>query len=390
MKNLFSSKVALLYILAIAMTISFSAWGTLLNNYAVEVIHFDGEKIGFLQSVREIPGFLAFGVVFLLAFICQQKLAYISTILLGFGVIIAGQLQSVGGLFISTLVMSVGFHYLETISQALSLQWLPKKTAPITLGKISAVKSIVALSVFVLVFIMMKYLTFSYKSAFAFFGIFTMLMGIFAWIGFERFKDDVVQKKSLKLKKEYWLFYILTFLAGARRQIFIIFATFLLVEKFGLKVEDMAVLLFVNALINMYLAPKIGHFIANFGERLTLKLEYFGLVIIFSSYAFVENIYFAFVLYICDHLLFSMAIALKTYFQKIANPEDIASANAVSFTINHIAAIFLPALLGMLWLYSSALVFIAGSCVAILSFALSFLVPKNPRQGFETIFKVQN
>lgn len=387
-KKLFTSKVVLLYIMSIAMVFSFSAWTSLLNNYAVEIIHFNGEQMGFLQSVREIPGFLAFGVVILIAYICQQRLAYLSMITLGFGVILGGQLQSVWGLYVSTIIMSVGFHYLETLNQALSLQWLPKSTAPITLGKISATKSITSLIVFAFVFLMSKYLHFSYATTFAFFGIGTIIVGIISWIGFTHFKEDIVQKKSLKLKKEYWLFYVLTFLAGARRQIFMIFATFLLVEKFGLKVYDMAILLFVNALINMYLAPKIGHFIVRFGERITLKFEYFGLIVIFTSYAFVENIYFAFILYICDHLLFSMAIALKTYFQKIANPEDIASANAVSFTINHISAVFLPALLGMLWLYSSALVFISGASIAIVSFLLSFLIPRHPKRGYETILKI--
>ncbi len=112
-----------------------------------------------------------------------------------------------------------------------------------------------------------------------------------------------------------------------------------------------------------------------------------GLVIVFVSYAFVTNEYVAFGLYIIDHLLFSMAIALKTYFQKIADPKDIASASAVSFTINHIAAVFLPFVLGILWLYSSSLVFVIGASIAILSFILSFLVPKNPMQGFETTLK---
>jgi hypothetical protein len=118
---------------------------------------------------------------------------------------------------------------------------------------------------------------------------------------------------------------------------------------------------------------------------LTLKVEYIGLVTVFVSYAFVDNLYIAFALYIVDHLLFSMAIALKTYFQKIADPKDIASASAVSFTINHIAAVFLPVLLGLVWLYSHSLVFIIGALIAVCSFALAFLIPKEPRQGYETI-----
>lgn len=151
----------------------------------------------------------------------------------------------------------------------------------------------------------------------------------------------------------------------------------------------MVVLLFANSILTMYFAPKIGRFINRFGESITLKIEYFGLILVFVSYAFVENLYFAYFLFIIDHILFSMAIALKTYFQKIADPKDIASASAVSFTINHIAAVFLPALLGMVWLYSSSLVFIIGSGIAVLSLCLSFLVPRNPEQGFETTLKIK-
>jgi hypothetical protein len=97
----------------------------------------------------------------------------------------------------------------------------------------------------------------------------------------------------------------------------------------------------------------------------------------------------AYALYVVDHLLFSMAIALKTYFQKIADPKDIASASAVSFTINHIAAVFLPVLLGLVWLYSNSLVFIIGALIAFLSFSLSLLIPEHPNQGFETTLKTR-
>lgn len=373
--------------MSISMVFSFSAWMSLLNNYAVEVIRFDGEQMGLLQSIREIPGFLAFSVVIVIVYVCQQRLAYISMIILGLGVILGGQLQSVVGLYVSTLIMSLGFHYLETLNQSLSLQWLAKSTAPITLGKISAAKSITSLVVFTLIFFMTKYFYLSYEVTFAFFGVGTIIVALIVWVGFDQFKEGVVQEKSLKLKKQYWLFYVLTFLAGARRQIFIIFATFLLVERFGLRVYDMATLLFVSALINMYLAPKIGYFIVRFGERTTLRLEYIGLIVVFTSYAFVNSVYLALILYVVDHLLFSMAIALKTYFQKIANPQDVASANAVSFTINHISAVFLPAILGMLWLYSNTLVFIVGTLIAIFSFLFSFFVPKHPQRTNETIFK---
>jgi hypothetical protein len=385
LQKLFSSRVALLYIITISMVFSFSAWMSLLNNFTIEVASFNGSQIGVLQSLREIPGFLAFTVVLVLFLIPQQRLAYLSLITLGGGVIVTGIFPNAMGLYITTIIMSIGFHYIETLNQSLSLQWLSKKEAPIVLGKITAVKSFTGLIVFILIYFMMKIYSVEYKYVYIFFGSITFILAIIAWVGFKHFKDDVVQDKNIRLKKQYWLYYLLTFLAGARRQIFVVFAGFLLVEKFGVDIHNMVLLLMVNSILTIYTAPKIGKLISYVGERNTLKIEYIGLLIIFTSYAFVDNLYIAFLLYVIDHILFSMAIALKTYFQKIADPKDIASASAVSFTINHIAAVFLPVLLGLLWLYSYSLVFIVGSFIAISSLLLSFLIPKEPKRGYETI-----
>ncbi len=383
-QNIFHSKKALLYIMSMSMIFSFSAWMSLLNNFVIEVASFDGSQIGMLQSIREIPGFLAFTVVLVILLISQQRLAYISMILLGLGTVLTGIFPTVFGLYITTIIMSIGFHYLETLNQSLSLQWLTKAEAPIVLGKITAAKSFTGLVVFILIYIMMKFYSVEYMYVYIFFGGVTSITGVIAWIAFKHFKDDVVQEKKLKLKKEYWLYYLLTFLAGARRQIFMVFAGFLLVEKFGVDIHNMVLLLLVNSVLNIYFAPKIGKFISRFGERFSLRVEYIGLVLVFLSYAFVDNLYIAYFLFVLDHILFSMVIALKTYFQKIANPKDIATASAVSFTINHIAAVILPALLGLVWLYSHSLVFIIGALIALSSFTLSFLIPKDPKMGYET------
>jgi len=382
--KIFHSKQVLLYIMAIAMVFSFSAWMSLLNNFVIEEALFDGSQIGILQSLREIPGFLAFTVVLVTIIIAQQRLAYLSIMFLGLGTALTGIFPSVLGLYITTVIMSTGFHYLETLNQSLSLQWLSKKEAPEILGKISAIKSFTALIVLGLIYVMMKFYNIQYKDVYLFFGGITFCIGLIAWIMFKHFYDGIVQDKKIRLKKEYWLFYLLTFLAGARRQIFVVFAGFLLVEKFGVDIHNMVALLIVNSVINMYLAPKIGRFITRFGEGISLKIEYIGLLLVFTTYAFVDNLYLAYFLFVIDHLLFSMAIALKTYFQKIANPQDIASASAVSFTINHIAAVILPVLLGLVWLYSHSLVFLIGSLIAVSSLLLSFLIPREPTMGYET------
>jgi predicted MFS family arabinose efflux permease len=191
------------------------------------------------------------------------------------------------------------------------------------------------------------------------------------------------------LRKRYWLYYILTFLSGARRQIFVVFAAFLMVEKFGYSVASLTLLFLVNCAINIWLAPIIGKLVGVWGERNALTFEYIGLIIIFVSYAFVESGVLAAILYILDHMFFALAIAIKTYFQKIADSADIASTAGVSFTINHIAAVILPVGLGVLWLTSPSSVFICGAGFAACSLVLSLFVPDNPEAGNESRFTLR-
>ncbi len=104
-----------------------------------------------------------------------------------------------------------------------------------------------------------------------------------------------------------------------------------------------------------------------------------------KAYAFVSNATVAAGLYVIDHAFFALAIAIKTYFQKIADPADIAPTAGVSFTISHIAAVVIPAAFGFLWLVSPAAVFLSGAAIAALSLLLSFNVPHSPRQGNEVL-----
>jgi len=208
---------------------------------------------------------------------------------------------------------------------------------------------------------------------------------MFCWQHFSLFPEKVSQTKKIILRKRYWLYYALQFMGGARRQIFVVFAGFLMVEKFEFSVAEISLLLLANAAINVVIAPKIGRMIHKFGERRALIFEYVGLTFIFAGYALVESAYIAVFLYIADHLLFSIAIALKTYFQKIADPADIASSAGVSFTINHIAAVFIPVLFGFIWLYSPSLVFFAGAGIALASLLLALNMPAKPSAGNEVL-----
>jgi predicted MFS family arabinose efflux permease len=176
-------------------------------------------------------------------------------------------------------------------------------------------------------------------------------------------------------RKQYWLFYVLSLLAGSRRQIFVAFAVFLLVKKFDFSVQEITILFVVNNVIGYFANPLIGRAVNRFGERAVLSLEYAVLVGVFLTYAYTESRLVVAVMYIVDHLVFSFSMAIRTFFQKIADPRDIAPSMAVGFTINHVAAVAVPALGGLLWLVDYRIVFLGGVVLALGSLALTQLIP---------------
>ena len=127
MKITKNSPELLLLLIAAGSAMSFAIWQNLLNNFAIERAAFGGIEIGILQSLREVPGFLAFTIVFVLLLIREQKMVYVSLIMLGLGTLLTGFFPSAIGFYLTTILMSMGFHYLETLQNSLSLQWLSKR-----------------------------------------------------------------------------------------------------------------------------------------------------------------------------------------------------------------------------------------------------------------------
>lgn len=378
------SPETLLLLLTIAMPLSMSSWMVLINNFAVERAAFDGADIGVLQSVREIPGFLSFAFIFTLLIWREQTVMVMFLILLGLGTAVTGFFPVYTGLMITTLVMSLGFHYYEAASQSLTLQWVDKARTASLLGGLLSAGSAASLVAFGLVWLFFDLAGLGYAWTYALLGSLTVAIGVYAWFAFPRFTAKVEQRRSLILRRRYWLYYALTFMSGARRQIFVVFAVFMLVERFDYDVGTITLLFLLNHLINIFLAPYVGRLIGRIGERPALIFEYIGLVGVFTAYAFVSNATAAAGLFIVDHLFFALAIAMKTYFQKIADPADVAPSMGVSFTINHIAAVVIPAAFGLIWLYNPAAVFLAGAAMAAVSLILSVLIPSLPAPGNET------
>ena len=382
--------VTLLFVMALAMPIAFNTWSVLLNNFVIEVGGFDGSDNGWLHTVREIPGFLAVGVIAIIIFVREQVLGLVSLILLGVATMMTAYFPSMAGILTITMLSSIGFHYYETVNQSLQLQWLSKARAPQVLGWLMAAGSGATLVAYLLIVLLWEPLNLTYNLVYMISGGLTAVIAVFCLFAYPKFESSTPQIKKMVLRKRYWLYYALQFMAGARRQIFIVFAAFMMVEKFGFKVQEVTALFLINLVINIVVGPLVGRAVATLGERFALIFEYVGLTIVFLMYGglywFGWGVLLASILYVVDHILFALALALKTYFQKIADPQDIAPTAAVAFTINHIAAIFLPAGLGYLWLYSPSAVFVVAAAMAITSLLLSLLIPRHPEKGHETVF----
>jgi hypothetical protein len=379
----------LLILMAAAMPLAFSTWSALLNNFVIEVAGFTGVEIGWLHSVREIPGFLAIGVIFVLLFLREQVLALVSLVLLGVASALTAQFPSLGGILFLTLLSSIGFHYFETVNQSLQLQWLSKDRAPRVLGWLVAVGSGASLVAYLALVTLWDSLGLSFNTVYMVSGGLTAVIALAAFLLYPQFEAPVAQRKTMILRRRYWLYYAMQLMAGARRQIFVVFAAFMMVERFGMAVHEVTALFIVNYIANMAAGPFIGGWIGRFGDRNMMIVQYAGLLVVFLAYggiyAFGWGVVVASILYVLDHLFFAMNITLKTYFQKIADPADIAPTAAVAFTINHIAAVFLPAALGYLWVTSPGAVFVLAAGMASVSLALACLVPRDPGPGYETI-----
>lgn len=378
----------MLAVMAFGAMLAFSTWMAVAANFVVEVVGFDGSDNGWMHTVREIPGFLAFLAIFIFALIREQSFGLISLFLLGLGSALTAEFPTFQGVLVVTFVSSLGFHYYETVAQSLQLQWLPKDKAPKILGWIVSAGAAGALLSYGAIIALWEAFDLDYRTVYWGSGGICMAIAAFCAIAYPQFRSPTVQRKDIVLKKRYWLYYALVFMGGARRQIFVVFAAFMMVELYGFELHHIAGLMLVNHLATMICSPFVGRMISALGERFTLIVEYSGLLTVFLLYA---GLYWfewpwevAALLYIIDHILFAMAFAQKTYFQKIADPEDQAPTAAVAFTINHIAAVFLPAALGYLWLVDPASVYALAAAMAGVSLFLATLVPRHPQKGRET------
>lgn len=371
--------------LAFINWIGFAGWMALFNNFVLERAGFGWFETGLTQTVREVPGFLSFTALLWFLWFREQTVAYASLLVLALGVALTGLFPTLTGILFTTCLMSIGFHYFETVNQSLQLQLLSKTEAPYVMGRIASAGAAA------------QFLAYgglaaawwagfeAYSFIYLVLGLICLLLTLWSLTRFPKFDGPVPQRKSIIVRQRYWLFYALTFMSGARRQIFAAFGGFLLVKKFGLSLAEMALLMLVTAMLTTVLAARLGRLVADIGERRTMIFENIVLIVIFTGYALTQSVAVASGLFVIDGVFLTLVLAQRTYFQKIADAADMAASTSVAFTINHIAAVVIPVTFGLLGMGNPSLIFWLGAALAATSLALAVLVPAVPAPGHETV-----
>ena len=388
MRRLFRENRHLLLFLVAAnllQVFGHNVWRAMFNNFAVERIGVGPDAIGWIQSVRELPGLLAFAVAFLALLFNEKRIMAVSLVVLGVGIVLTGQSSTFPILLVSTLVMSLGFHYFNPGNNGLILMSIDHEEAPRIIGQLRSVGAIAAVLATGVVYFFAERI--GYEHMFLIVGLAVACGGIALFVASRGGHANLPERRRVKLRKRYWLFYVLTFLMGSRRHIFTTFAPFLLVQTHHVDVRTMSLLLLVNGLLNVYVFQKVGKLITRFGERAILTVAFAALIPIFLGYAYIGSLPILFLFFVIDNVLFGFNLAMPTYLQKIAVSREELTANmSLQETINHISAVIVPVVGGTVWvLFGAEAPFLVGVGIAVVSLLLVQLIRATPPATHETV-----
>ena len=359
---------------AVFCWIGFTAWRVIFNNYAIEVFDASPTDVGAIQAVREIPGLLAFGVGALALYFTESRIASLSIVVVGLGLILSGMAPTLFILGFATLLMSFGFHYFEPTNSSQLLAMTDHKDIGKAQGRLRSWESVAGL--IGAGGVMALTLVIDYRQTLYLMGGIVMAVGLYLVFALppNRGKSD---NRKVKIQRKYSLYYTLAFLRGCRRHIFTTFAIFLLVKNHQLDITIVSGMMMANFLVTVFTNRWLGHISDKHGERFVLAGSSLLLIFIFTGYAYVTYLPALVVLYLLDNILFGSSIALKSYLRKICSAEDLTGCLSFGMTANHITAVIIPIVGGTAWaIFGYQTTFIAGAVIVLIDLLFALRLPK--------------
>ncbi len=354
--------------------IGFYTWQIIFNNFAVEAFGASPTEVGLIQTTREIPGLLAFGVGALAVHFTESRIAGLSIVVVGLGLLWCGLAPSLLMLGLATVVMSFGFHYFEPTNSAQLLVLAKSEDLGKVQGRLLSYESMAGLVGAGLVLGLTFFL--DYRATFYLIGGLVSAAGLYLVFALPSNRGAVEQRR-VRIGKKYREYYTLSFLRGCRRHIFTTFAIFLLVKNHGLGITFVSAMMLTNNFVTIFTNRLLGRLSDRLGERTVLAGSSFFLVFIFAGYAVVEYLPLLIVLYILDNILYGSSVALNSYLRKISTPEDLTGCLSFGMTANHITAVLVPVVGGVAWdLFGFQATFIGGAAIVFVDMLFALRVPR--------------
>jgi predicted MFS family arabinose efflux permease len=356
---------------AFFMQAGMSAYSAVFNNFLVNDLHIDAQQLGAIESLREIPGFLTVVLAAVTVRFRVSRVAAASLAVMGVGMAAISGANSFWYLVFTGMLWSVGFHLYNPLNSGLVLGAAEKSRQGRALGSIRSIGSAGALAGMCLIFVIVRPLGLRYS----FLPAGALVVVGAAALLFLRDRE-AEQRIRLVFRRRYWIYYALTLLDGSRRQIFSTFAVFLLIQVYHLSVYAITALLIFNSIVSTVVTPFVGRLIDRRGERPMLVLNYFCLIFLFAGYALIHNLPILGVLYCVDNAFFAFGLGISSYLGRMAPRADVTPTLAMGSTFNHIAAVGVPLVGGLLWNTAGYQVtFLAGAATCLVSVIISLAMP---------------
>lgn len=354
---------------------------TSFNNYLHDIYNLSSAQRGVLEFPREFPGFMLVFLTGWLAFLTVEKWAVLTGILTGCGLMFLAFMPPIYGLMLLWMLMwSTGSHLFMTVESVMGLRLAAAGKQGRRLGQISGVTNFATIASAAIVwFFAQKFTGDKFYTIVFFIAGISSFAAAYLFSKMKNFGEDSVPKGSkFVYRKKYNLFYALNILSGARKQIFMTFAPWVLITIYGTQPDTMAILLLVAAFLGVVFRQIFGIIVDKYGERCMFVADAVILLFICAGFVFSTSKLLLFSLYILDNLMFSMRIARTTYLNKIVEKKsDITPSLSLGVTLDHAVSMTIPALGGALWaIYGYKSVFIVATLLSVMTFLLSIAMKK--------------
>jgi MFS family permease len=343
--------------------VSYGLYKGVLDNYLAEIVRFSPFERGMVEFFRELPGFL---VVFVLAWmyrLSETRIFKIGIIIMAFGV--AGMLVAGTGIIpvIACIVLfSFGEHILLPLRSTITLDLAKKETGGTALGVTSAIGqfgNIVGFVITAFMFFIFSRMETGGIARFKAVYLFSFILMALAAVVTLAIKESSikVRRRRFYFARKFSKYYMLEVFYGARKQVFLTFAPYVLILQYGADTQIISFLFAVSAGVCVVFSTITGRLIDRLGYKVVMVADTLLLVVVCFFYGFSHRIFSAHIAYIVvclnyviDAIISLASMASNVYVKDIAdNQEEVTATLYTGVSVNHVISIFIALMGGWIW-----------------------------------------